>query len=162
VHPIAALQSEYSLWSRDVEDGILRTCRELGIAFVAYSPLGRGFLSGEIRRPEDLPADDARRRMPRFQGENFTKNLELVEKIGEMAARKQCTPAQLALAWVLSRGEDVIPIPGTKQIKYLEQNIEALTIRLAAEDVAALDAIAPAGAAEGMRYHEYGMKALDV
>jgi aryl-alcohol dehydrogenase-like predicted oxidoreductase len=154
VHPITALQSEYSLWTRDPEDGILETCRELGIAFVAYSPLGRGFLTGQFRKFEDFDADDYRRHSPRFQGENFDKNLQLVQKIEEIAAQKSCTTAQLALAWVLSQGEDIFPIPGTKQIKYLEENIGALDIKLTEAELQEIDAIAPKGAAAGQRYPE--------
>lgn len=152
VHPIAALQSEYSLWSRDVEDDVLGTCRELGIALVAYSPLGRGFLTGEIRSFDDFPADDYRRMSPRFQGENFAKNLQLVARIEQMAQSKGCTPSQLALAWVLSRGDDVIPIPGTKRRKYLEQNVAALDVVLDSADLDLLEEIAPRGVAAGERY----------
>jgi aryl-alcohol dehydrogenase-like predicted oxidoreductase len=152
VHPIAALQSEYSLWSRDPEDGVLQACRELGIGFVAYSPLGRGFLSGEIRRFEDLAADDYRRFSPRFQGENFAKNLELVGRVQELARAKGCTPSQLALAWVLARGDDVVAIPGTKRRSRLEENAGALQLRLDAADLARIDELAPRGAASGERY----------
>ncbi len=152
VHPIAALQTEYSLWSRDPEDGLLATCRELGVAFVAYSPLGRGFLTGQIKRFEDLAADDYRRISPRFQGDAFAKNLELVARIEAMAAQKGCTPAQLALAWVLAQGDDIIPIPGTKRRRYLEDNLGALAVTLSADELASIDAIAPRGAAEGLRY----------
>jgi aryl-alcohol dehydrogenase-like predicted oxidoreductase len=152
VHPIAALQSEYSLWSRDPEDGVLRACRELGIGFVAYSPLGRGFLSGEIRRFEDLAADDYRRFSPRFQGENFAKNLELVGRVQQLAREKGCTPSQLALAWVLAQGDDVVPIPGTKRRARLEENAGALQVRLDAADLARIDELAPRGAAAGERY----------
>jgi aryl-alcohol dehydrogenase-like predicted oxidoreductase len=158
VHPIAALQSEYSLWSRDPEDDILATCRELGIGFVAYSPLGRGFLSGEITRPEDLAETDYRRFSPRFQGENFAKNLALVERMKTMAASKQCTPSQLALAWTLAQGDDIVPIPGTKRRKYLEENVAAERMTLTAADLAAIDAISPKGAAAGMRYPEAMMQ----
>jgi aryl-alcohol dehydrogenase-like predicted oxidoreductase len=150
--PVSALQSEYSLWSREPEEDILETCRELGIAFVAYSPLGRGFLTGQIKKPEDLAADDYRRFSPRFQGENFTKNLELVSKIVELAAEKGCTPSQLALAWVFSRGEHVFPIPGTKRIRFLEENAGALQVQLSAEDLSVIDQAAPKGAAVGLRY----------
>jgi aryl-alcohol dehydrogenase-like predicted oxidoreductase len=160
VHPIAALQSEYSLWTRDPEDGVLATCRELGIGFVAYSPLGRGFLSGQIRRFEDLAEDDFRRFNPRFQGENFAKNLELVDRLGEMAKAKGCTPTQLALAWVLAQGSDVVPIPGTKRVKYLEENAGARKVTLTPQDLAALDEIAPRGAAVGHRYPEAGQRYL--
>jgi aryl-alcohol dehydrogenase-like predicted oxidoreductase len=152
VHPISALQSEYSLWSRDVEDGVLDTCRELGIALVAYSPLGRGFLTGEIKRFEDFPPDDYRRASPRFQGENFVKNLALVARIREMATEKRCTPAQLALAWVLAQGDDLIPIPGTKRRKYLEDNLGALDVELDQADLDHIEEIAPPGAAAGERY----------
>ena len=152
VHPITALQSEYSLWSRDVEDDVLDTCRALGIALVPYSPLGRGFLTGEIKSFDDFPADDFRRSSPRFQGENFAKNLVLVERIGQMAAAKGCTPSQLALAWVLAQGDDVVPIPGTKRRKYLEENLGALEITLTEGDRARIEEIAPRGVAAGERY----------
>ncbi|AFE10773.1 aldo/keto reductase [Corallococcus coralloides DSM 2259] len=152
VHPIAALQSEYSLWSRDPEDGVLQTCRELGVGFVPYSPLGRGFLTGQFKRFEDLPEDDYRRHSPRFQGENFQRNLKLVEHIDRLAGQKQCTPAQLALAWVLSRGQDVVPIPGTKRRKFLDDNLGALDVKLTKEDLAAIESIAPPGVAAGERY----------
>ncbi len=156
VHPIAALQSEYSLWSRDPEDGTLATCRELGIGFVAYSPLGRGFLTGQIRRFEDLAPDDYRRTSPRFQGQNFGKNLELVARIEALARRKGCSASQLALAWVLARGEDVVPIPGTKRRRWLEENLAALDLALAPEELARLDEAAPRGAAVGERYPPEG------
>jgi len=162
VHPISALQTEYSLWSRDPEADILPTCRELGIGFVAYSPLGRGFLTGRFRRVEDLPADDWRRNNPRFQGENFQRNLELVRRIEEMARAKACTPAQLALAWLLSRGNDIVPIPGTKQRARLEENVRALDIRLTSDELKRIDAVAPIGAAAGDRYAGAGMKAVNV
>jgi len=152
VHPITALQTEYSLWSRDPEDTILPTCRELGIGFVAYSPLGRGFLTGRFQSIDDLPADDYRRNSPRFQGENFRKNLDLVARIEELARAKGCTASQLALAWVLAQGPDIVPIPGTKRVKYLEQNAAAAAIGLTAEDLAAIDAAVPAGVAAGDRY----------
>jgi aryl-alcohol dehydrogenase-like predicted oxidoreductase len=158
VHPIAALQSEYSLWSRDPEDGVLDACRELGVGFVAYSPLGRGFLSGEIRRFEDLAADDYRRFSPRFQGENFAKNLALVDRITEIAAAKHCTPSQLALAWTLAQGDDIVPIPGTKRRTYLEENVAAVDILLSAADLARIAEIAPRGAAAGQRYPEAMMQ----
>ncbi|HEV2880114.1 MAG TPA: aldo/keto reductase [Pyrinomonadaceae bacterium] len=161
VHPIAALQTEYSLWSRDPEDGILDACRELGIGFVPYSPLGRGFLTGQIKSFDDLAADDYRRNAPRFQGENFQKNLELVKRIEEMAAEKNCTPAQLALAWVLAQGSDIAPIPGTKRRKYLEENAGALEISITPEDLARIDEIAPKGVAAGTRYPEAGMAAVN-
>ena len=153
-YPITALQSEYSLWTRDPENGALAACRELGIGFVAYSPLGRGFLTGAIRRFEDFAPDDYRRNSPRFQGENFALNLALVDRVRALAADKQCTPAQLALAWVLSRGEDIVPIPGTKQRKYLDENAGALAIELEASDLAALEAVFPQHAAAGARYPE--------
>lgn len=154
VHPITALQSEYSLWTREHEDGSLPVCRELGIGFVAYSPLGRGFLTGTIEKPEDLAADDFRRANPRFEEGNLRKNLVLAGLIKQMAAQKGCTAAQLALAWVLDRGEDVIPIPGTKRRRWLEENIAALDVTLAAEDRLRLEAIAPKGVAAGERYGE--------
>ncbi|UYC11673.1 aldo/keto reductase [Xanthomonas sp. CFBP 8445] len=153
VHPITALQSEYSLWSRDPEhDGVLETVRELGIGFVPYSPLGRGFLTGAIRSPEDFEADDYRRHSPRFQGENFARNLQLVERVRELAQAKGVTPGQLALAWVLAQGEDLVPIPGTKRLAYLEENLGALQVKLSAEELAQIEAIFPAGAAAGHRY----------
>ena len=161
VHPIAALQSEFSLWSREVEDEILPTVRELGIGFVAYSPLGRGFLTGQFKTIDDLSADDYRRHSPRFQGENFQKNLELVEKINELAAAKGCTPSQLALAWVLAQGEDVVPIPGTKRVKYLDENLAAAEVRLTANELKRIDEILPAGATAGERYHSQGMQAVN-
>lgn len=152
VHPITALQTEYSLWSREPEEGILGTCRELGVGFVAYSPLGRGFLTGQIKRFEDLAADDWRRTSPRFQGANFQKNLDLVDRITEIAAAKGCTPSQLALAWVLAQGEDIVPIPGTKRRKYLEEDVAALSVHLTDEDFTKLDEAAPRGSAAGNRY----------
>ena len=161
VHPIAALQTEYSLWSREPEDGILGVCRELGIGFVPYSPLGRGFLTGQIKKYEDLAEDDSRRSGPRFQGENFQKNLELVTRIQAMAKAKRCTPAQLALAWVLAQGEDIVPIPGTKRRKYLEENVGALEVQLTREDLRRIDEIAPKGIAAGDRYPEAAMKAVN-
>ena len=161
VHPITALQSEYSLWTRDPEEGALAMCRKLGIGFVPYSPLGRGFLTGAISKPEDFAADDARRRSPRFQGENFFRNLELVAKVKALASRKGCTPGQLALAWVLAQGEDIVPIPGTKRRRYLEENIGALDIVLGKEQLAELAAIFPPGAASGTRYPEGMMKLLN-
>jgi aryl-alcohol dehydrogenase-like predicted oxidoreductase len=157
VHPISALQTEYSLWSRDPEDEILPTVRELGIGFVPYSPLGRGFLTGQFQRFEDLPADDYRRNQPRFQGENFEKNLELVHHIERLASDKGCTPSQLALAWLLAQGDDVVPIPGTKRRRFLEDNVGALHVRLTADDLHEIDAIAPQGVAAGTRYPEGGM-----
>lgn len=162
VHPIAALQTEYSLWSRDPEDGILATCRDLGISFVAYSPLGRGFLTGRFRRPEDLPEDDWRRHHPRFSGENFARNLKLADIVGTIAKERGCTPAQLALAWVLSQGEDIVPIPGTKQVALLEENLGALSIALSAEELQRLDEAFPPGATAGERYHSQGMRAINL
>jgi aryl-alcohol dehydrogenase-like predicted oxidoreductase len=161
VHPIAALQTEYSLWTRDPEDGILQVCRELAIAFVAYSPLGRGFLTGKIRRFEDLAPDDFRRYSPRFQGENFQRNLDLVKRVHGIAVQKGCTPAQLALAWVLSQGEDIIPIPGTKRRTFLEENLGALDVRLTPEDLARIEEAMPKGVAAGMRYPEAIMSMLN-
>jgi aryl-alcohol dehydrogenase-like predicted oxidoreductase len=162
VHPITALQSEYSLWTRDVEEnGVLEVCRELGIGFVPYSPLGRGFLSGEIKSFEDLAEDDWRRTNPRFQGENFEKNLVLVKKIEEIAAAKNCTPAQLALAWVLAQGETIVPIPGTKRVKRLEENAGAAGIELTKEDLEAIDKVFPLHAAAGLRYPEHMMKSVN-
>ncbi len=152
VHPISALQTEYSLWTRDPEEDVLETCRELGIGFVAYSPLGRGFLTGNFQKLEDLAPDDYRRHSPRFQGENFEKNLELVRAVKKLAQEKGCTPAQLALAWVLAQGQDIVPIPGTKRRKYLEENAAALAVKLSPEDLARIDEIAPHGAAAGLRY----------
>jgi aryl-alcohol dehydrogenase-like predicted oxidoreductase len=160
-YPIAALQTEYSLWTRDPEDEILPLCRELGIGFVAYSPLGRGFLTGRFRKFEDLPEDDYRRNSPRFQGENFQRNLDLVERVEELARRKKCTPAQLALAWLLAQGEDIVPIPGTKQRRYLEQNVAALGVDLTAGDLEEIDEVAPKGAAAGGRYPEAGMRTVN-
>jgi aryl-alcohol dehydrogenase-like predicted oxidoreductase len=160
-YPISALQTEYSLWTRDPEDEILPLCRELGIGFVAYSPLGRGFLTGRFRSFEDLPDDDYRRNSPRFQGENFQKNLDLVERVEEIARRKQCTPAQLALAWLLARGKDLVPIPGTKQRRYLEENIGALDVELTNADLEEVEEVAPKGAAVGDRYHEAGMRTIN-
>lgn len=161
-HPITALQSEYSLWTRDPEENVLNVCRKLGIGFVPYSPLGRGFLAGTITRPEQFAEDDFRRYSPRFQGENFTKNLALVAKVKEIATLKGCTPGQLALAWVLAQGDDIIPIPGTKHRSYLEENVKALEGELGKEELAALDAIFPMGAAAGARYVEAGMKMVNL
>jgi aryl-alcohol dehydrogenase-like predicted oxidoreductase len=161
VHPITALQTEYSLWSREPEDEILPTVRELGIGFVAYSPLSRGFLSGRFRRFEDLPEGDWRRSAPRFQGENFRKNLDLVAKVEEIAREKGCTPAQLALAWVLARGRDIIPIPGTKRRCYLEENAGAASLHLAKADLARIEEVSPKGAAAGERYAERAMRSLN-
>ena len=161
VHPITALQTEYSLWSRDVEEEILPTVRELGIGFVPYSPLGRGFLTGQIQRFEDLPEDDFRRTSPRFQGENFEKNLELVDRVREIADEKGVTAGQLALAWLLAQGEDVVPIPGTKRREYLEENVGAVTIELTDEDMRRIEEVAPVGAAAGERYNEAGMQTVN-
>lgn len=152
VHPIAALQTEYSLWSREPEDEILPTCVELGVGFVPYSPLGRGFLTGQIKKFEDLAADDYRRHTPRFQGENFQKNLDLVARINDLAQQKHCTASQLALAWVLAQGDTIVPIPGTKRVQYLEENLGALDISLSTDELAQLDEIAPKGATAGSRY----------
>lgn len=161
VHPITALQSEYSLWTRDPEDEVLATCRELGIGFVAYSPLGRGFLTGQIKKFDDFSEDDYRRFSPRFQGHNFRKNLELVTLIEEMSSNKGCKPSQLALAWLLAQGEYIIPLFGTKRRSYLEENIEALNIRLTVEDLRHIDEIAPKGIAAGLRYPEAVMSFLN-
>jgi aryl-alcohol dehydrogenase-like predicted oxidoreductase len=161
VHPISALQTEYSLWSRDPEEQILPTVRELGIGFVAYSPLGRGFLTGAFRRPEDIPADDYRRNSPRFQGENFRRNLDLVKRVEEIAREKRVTASQLALAWVLAQGKDLVPIPGTKRRKYLEENGAAVEIRLTSEDLRRIGEVAPRGVAAGERYHPQGMRSID-
>ncbi|MGD0076464.1 MAG: aldo/keto reductase [Candidatus Binataceae bacterium] len=161
VHPIAALQTEYSLWSREPEDEIIPTCRKLGVGFVAYSPFSRGLLTGEIKKFEDLAPDDFRRNVPRFQGENFRKNLELIERIKAMAVQKRCTPAQLALAWVLAQGEDIIPIPGTKRRKYLEENVAATEVKLSADDLKQIEEISPKNVAAGMRYSELGMSFLN-
>jgi aryl-alcohol dehydrogenase-like predicted oxidoreductase len=152
VHPIAALQTEYSLWSREPEDGLLARCRELGVGFVAYSPLSRGFLTGQIKKFEDLEPDDTRRMWPRFQGENFQKNLDLVKRIEAIAAEKRCTPSQLALAWVLAQGQDIVPIPGTKRRKHLEENVAALGMHLTPDDLRRIDEVAPEGVASGSRY----------
>jgi aryl-alcohol dehydrogenase-like predicted oxidoreductase len=160
-HPITALQTEYSLWSRDPEEEVLPACRELGIGFVAYSPLGRGFLTGQIKSPDDLAPDDVRRGHPRFQGENFQRNLDLVTRVQEIAREKGCTPAQLALAWVLARGEDVVPIPGTKRRRYLEENVGALQVELSADDLARIDAVAPRGVAAGERYPPQALQAVN-
>ncbi|HWN17596.1 MAG TPA: aldo/keto reductase [Gemmatimonadales bacterium] len=160
-HPISALQTEYSLWTRDPEDEVLPVCRELDIGFVAYSPLGRGFLTGRFRTLEDLPEGDYRRNSPRFQGENFQKNLDLVGRVQEIAKRKKCSPAQLALAWLLTRGDDIVPIPGTKQRRYLEENLRSLDIELMPADLEKIEEVAPKGAASGDRYHEAGMKTIN-
>lgn len=161
VHPITALQTEYSLWSRDPEDEILPTVRELGIGYVAYSPLGRGFLSGQFTSPEDFAEDDYRRNSPRFQGENFYKNLQLVEQVKAIATEKGVTPSQLALAWLLAQGDDIVPIPGTKRRKYLEENIAATDITLTDEELSRIEAVAPKGIAAGPRYAQQQMKALN-
>jgi aryl-alcohol dehydrogenase-like predicted oxidoreductase len=152
-HPITALQTEYSLWTRDPEDnGVLATCRELGIGFVAYSPLGRGFLAGQITSPDDLEEGDFRRHHPRFQGENFQRNLDLVDKVREIAGEKGCTPGQLALAWLLAQGDDVVPIPGTKRLRYLEENLAALDVSLTDDELSRIDEVAPVGVTSGDRY----------
>jgi aryl-alcohol dehydrogenase-like predicted oxidoreductase len=161
VHPITALQTEYSLWTRDPEQEILATCRELGIGFVAYSPLGRGFLTGQFKRFEDLPADDYRRNSPRFQGENFQKNLDLVRRVEEIAKEKNFKPSQLALAWVLAQGDDIVPIPGTKRRKYLEENVAALDIKLTKEDLRQIDGVFPPQSAAGERYPEHVMALVE-
>jgi aryl-alcohol dehydrogenase-like predicted oxidoreductase len=160
-HPISALQTEYSLWSREPEDEILPIIRELGIGFVPYSPLGRGFLAGQIKTPNDLAADDWRRTSPRFQGKNFQRNLDTVRKIVQLAAKKGCTPSQLALAWVLAQGDDMAPIPGTKRRKYLEENVAAVDIHLTPDDIAEIDAVAPKGVGVGERYSPAAMALLD-
>jgi len=161
VHPIAALQSEYSLWTRDPEREVLATCRELGIGFVAYSPLGRGFLTGQLKNFDDFAADDYRRFSPRFQGENFQKNLDLVKRVEEIANEKRCLPSQLALAWVLAQGGDIVPIPGTKRRKYLEENVGALDLELTIHDLRRIGEVFPVGAASGMRYSELMMKLVN-
>ena len=161
VHPITALQTEYSLWTRDPEEEILATCRELGIGFVAYSPLGRGFLAGQFRKFEDLEADDYRRFSPRFQGDNFQKNLDLVKEVEEIAREKKCQPSQLALAWVLAQGEDIVPIPGTKRRKYLEENAAAVDLKLTPDELGRLNKVFPSGAAAGMRYPEHMMSLIN-
>jgi aryl-alcohol dehydrogenase-like predicted oxidoreductase len=160
--PLTALQTEYSLWSREPEDEIIPTCEELGIAFVAYSPLGRGFLTGQIKKFEDFDQDDFRRNSPRFMGENFDKNLELVKKIESIAKEKDCTPAQLALAWVMTQYENIFPIPGTKKIKYVEENVKAINIELSPEDLQQIENIFPKNAASGMRYPEASMKTVNL
>jgi aryl-alcohol dehydrogenase-like predicted oxidoreductase len=161
VHPITALQSEYSLWTRDPEEKNLTTCRELGVGFVAYSPLGRGFLTGKIQTPEDLPNDDYRRQSPRFQGKNFQGNLDLVERVGEIAREKKCTTAQLALAWVMAQGEDIVPIPGSKRRKYLQENVGALNVSLTSEDLARIDEVTPRDAFVGLRYPQLTMATVN-
>jgi aryl-alcohol dehydrogenase-like predicted oxidoreductase len=162
VHPITALQSEYSLWTRDPEDRVLPTCRELGIGLVPYSPLGRGFLTGQITRYEDFAPDDHRRNPPRFQGENLQKNLDLVKKVEEIAREKKCTASQLALAWVLAQGDDIVPIPGTKRVKYLEDNVGAVEVDLSTNDLAQIERVMPKGAVAGQRYNEAMMRLIDV
>jgi aryl-alcohol dehydrogenase-like predicted oxidoreductase len=161
-YPITALQTEYSLWTRDPEDELLPLCRELGMGFVAYSPLGRGFLTGRFRTFEDLPAEDYRRNSPRFQGENFQRNLALVERVEEIARRKKSTPAQLALAWLLAQGSDIVPIPGTKQRRFLEENVRALEVQLDPADLEQIEEVAPKGVAAGERYNEAAMRTIDV
>jgi aryl-alcohol dehydrogenase-like predicted oxidoreductase len=161
VHPITALQSEYSLWTRDPEAELLGVCRELGIGFVPYSPLGRGFLTGKIRRFEDLPEHDYRRSSPRFQGDNFPRNLDLVKRVEEIAREKKCTPAQLALAWVLAQGDDIVPIPGTKRRKFLQENVGALNVELTSADLARIDQVAPQDAVAGERYPDWAMEMVN-
>jgi aryl-alcohol dehydrogenase-like predicted oxidoreductase len=161
VHPITALQSEYSLWTRDPEKEVLGVCRELGIGFVPYSPLGRGFLTGQIKKREHLPEHDYRRTSPRFQGENFQRNLDLVKRVEEIAREKKCAPAQLALAWVLAQGNDIVPIPGTKRRKYLQENIGALNVGLTSEDLARIDEVAPQEAVAGARYPDWAMEMVN-
>jgi len=161
VHPISALQSEYSLWTREVEDEILPVCRELGIGFVPYSPLGRGFLTGAIKQADDLAENDRRRMFPRFQGENLDRNVSIVNRIEEIGRARNCTPAQLALAWVLAQGDDIVPIPGTKRRKYLEQNVAALDVELTEEDLKRIDEVAPKGVAAGARYPEEALRAVN-
>jgi len=162
VHPITAVQTEYSLWTRDPEDGLLEALRSLDVGFVAYSPLGRGFLTGQIKRIEDLAADDFRRQNPRFQGENFQKNLDLVARVEEIAEEHKCTPAQLALAWVLAQGDDIVPIPGTRHPERLEENVSALNVVLSENDLLRIDSAAPKGATAGERYAEGGMKTINL
>jgi aryl-alcohol dehydrogenase-like predicted oxidoreductase len=161
VHPITASQSEYSLWTRDPEKHVLGACRELGIGLVPYSPLGRGFLTGQIKRFEDLPEDDYRRTSPRFKGENFQRNLELVKRVEEIARDKKCTPAKLALAWVLAQGDDIVPIPGTKRRKYLQENVGALDVALTGKDLARIDELAPHEAVAGERYPDWAMQMVN-
>jgi aryl-alcohol dehydrogenase-like predicted oxidoreductase len=161
-YPLSALQSEYSLWSREPEDEIIPACKELGIAFVAYSPLGRGFLTGQIKSFEDLDKDDFRRTSPRFQGENFNKNLELVKKIEAIAKEKNCTPSQLALAWVMAQEDFIFPIPGTKRVKYVEENVKAVDVKLSEGDLKQIDDVFPKNAAAGLRYPEAGMKTVNL
>jgi len=161
IHPIAALQTEYSLWERTPEQDLIPTCRELGIGFIPYSPLGRGFLTGAFKKPEDLPAGDRRHVFPRFQGENFNRNQLLVQRLETVATRKGCKPCQLALAWMLAQGEDIVPIPGTKRLKYLEENLASVKVMLSPDDVMEISAAIPAGAAAGERYHADGMKTVN-
>ncbi len=161
VHPITALQSEYSLWTRDPEAEVLGVCRELGIGFVPYSPLGRGFLTGKIRKSEDLPENDYRRSSPRFQGENLQRNLDLVKRVEEIAREKKCTPAQLALGWVLAQGDDIVPIPGTKRRKYLQENVGAPNVELTSADLARIDQVAPEQAVAGERYPDWAMEMVN-
>ncbi len=160
-HPITSVQTEYSLWTRDPEAEVLPACRELGIGFIAYSPLGRGFLTGRFQKPEDLPEDDYRRFHPRFQGENFAKNLDLLARVREIAAEKKCTPSQLALAWLLARGPDIVPIPGTKRRAYLEENLKAVDVGLSAADLARIEAAFPLGLAAGPRYAQQAMRSIN-
>lgn len=160
-HPITAVQSEYSLWTRDPEDGVLQTCRELGVGFVPFSPLGRGFLTGQIKRFEDLEEGDYRRESPRFQGENFQRNLDLVQQVAALASEKHCSPAQLALAWVLAQGEDTVPIPGTKRRKYLQENLGAIEVNLTTSDLARIEQVAPGNAFSGPRYSEAMMQMVN-
>lgn len=162
VHPISALQTEYSLWTRDPEEEHLAVCKELGIGFVAYSPLGRGFLTGEIKSPDDFAANDFRRHSPRFQGENFQKNLDIVNKVAEIAKEKNCSPSQLALAWVMAQNEHIVPIPGTKRRKYLEMNVASMDVHLTTEEMKRIDEVAPRGAAAGLRYPEMVMKSVNL
>lgn len=162
VHPIAALQTEYSLWTRDPEAAVIPTCRELGITFVAYSPLGRGFLTGKIQSLDDLAPNDWRRRNPRFEQQNLQRNLDLAKRVENLAKEKRCTPAQLALAWLLKQGEDIVPIPGTKRQKYLEENIAAASVQLSADDLARIEKAAPQGAAAGERYPDEGMRRVNL
>jgi aryl-alcohol dehydrogenase-like predicted oxidoreductase len=161
VHPVTALQTEYSLWSREPEEELLGTCRELGVGFVAYSPLGRGFLTGQFKRFEDFPQDDYRRNSPRFQGENFHKNLDLVHRVEQIAREKGCKPSQLALAWVLAQDQNIVPIPGTKRRNYLEENVAAIDLQLTEEDKRRIDEIFPTGAAAGLRYPEHMMSTVN-
>jgi aryl-alcohol dehydrogenase-like predicted oxidoreductase len=162
VHPIAALQTEYSLWTRDPEAQVIPACRELGITFVAYSPLGRGFLTGKIQSLDDLSPNDWRRRQPRFEEQNLRRNLDLAQRVEDLARQKKCTPAQLGLAWLLAQGGEIVPIPGTKRQKYLEENVAATAVRLSAEDLARIEKAAPNGVAAGERYPEAGMRRVNL